>query len=112
MSKSVVASSIDYVLSYCQGWGLAGLALSLSLGTAHAQAPPRDPADCADFPDQAAAQSYLRANSHDPARLDEGGRPGVACEHLPCPCNTVPVYRGLRYGPLTLPADVRQAREP
>jgi hypothetical protein len=39
---------------------------------------------CADFPFQAAAQSYLRANPDDSSRLDENGD-GVACETYPYP---------------------------
>ncbi|HET8639219.1 MAG TPA: excalibur calcium-binding domain-containing protein [Solirubrobacterales bacterium] len=40
--------------------------------------------DCADFSNQAEAQSYLLPG--DPYRLD-GDNDGVACEDLPCPCS-------------------------
>ena len=39
--------------------------------------------DCADFSNQAQAQTYLLPG--DPYRLD-GDDDGVACEDLPCPC--------------------------
>lgn len=44
--------------------------------------------DCADFPDQAAAQQYFIQQggpTSDPDRLD-GDHDGVACDSLPCPC--------------------------
>jgi hypothetical protein len=41
--------------------------------------------DCADFSNQAEAQSYLLPG--DPYRLD-GDNDGVACEDLPCPCSS------------------------
>jgi endonuclease YncB( thermonuclease family) len=41
--------------------------------------------DCADFPNQAAAQAWLQAYAGDPDGLD-GNSDGVACETLPCPC--------------------------
>jgi hypothetical protein len=40
--------------------------------------------DCADFSNQAEAQSYLLPG--DPYRLDGDGD-GIACEDLPCPCS-------------------------
>lgn len=40
--------------------------------------------DCADFPNQAAAQEYLLPG--DPHRLDADDD-GIACEDLPCPCS-------------------------
>lgn len=48
--------------------------------------------DCADFPDQAAAQRYFIERGgpeSDPDNLDDvGPGNGVACESLPCPCST------------------------
>ncbi len=44
--------------------------------------------DCADFPNQRAAQSYFLAKGgprRDPDHLDSDGD-GTACETLPCPC--------------------------
>ncbi|MBI2983996.1 MAG: hypothetical protein HYY42_07475 [Chloroflexi bacterium] len=41
----------------------------------------RPDADCADFPDQAAAQKELRARPSDPDRLDADDD-GLACERL------------------------------
>jgi endonuclease YncB( thermonuclease family) len=41
--------------------------------------------DCADFPNQGAAQSHLLALPGDPDGLD-GDHDGVACQTLPCPC--------------------------
>jgi micrococcal nuclease len=41
--------------------------------------------DCADFPNQAAAQAWLQAYAGDPDGLD-GNSDGVACEARPCPC--------------------------
>ena len=41
--------------------------------------------DCADFPNQAAAQSHLTAHPGDPDGLD-GDNDGRACNRLPCPC--------------------------
>jgi endonuclease YncB( thermonuclease family) len=41
--------------------------------------------DCADFPDQAAAQGHLAAHPGDPDGLD-GDHDGRPCEALPCPC--------------------------
>lgn len=41
--------------------------------------------DCADFSNQAQAQTYLLPG--DPYRLD-GDDDGVACEDLPCPCSS------------------------
>lgn len=46
--------------------------------------------NCSDFATQAAAQAVLRADPHDPNVLD-GDNDGVACEHLPCPCDREPV---------------------
>lgn len=45
--------------------------------------------DCADFPNQAAAQAFFLANdpASDPHNLDSDGDL-VACETLPCPCST------------------------
>jgi endonuclease YncB( thermonuclease family) len=62
---------------------LAGLACALITATA-APAAAAD-RDCADFPDQAAAQAWLQAYPGDPDRLDGDGD-GVACVALPCPC--------------------------
>ncbi len=60
---------------------LAGLAL---LSTAPADSKAAD-YDCADFSNQAQAQTYLLPG--DPYRLDGDGD-GVACEDLPCPCSS------------------------
>ena len=46
--------------------------------------PPGGDRDCADFPNQAAAQRALAGG--DPYRLDGDGD-GVACSSLPCPCS-------------------------
>lgn len=46
--------------------------------------------NCADFLSQADAQAVLRLDPSDPNGLD-GDNDGVACEHLPCPCDRVPV---------------------
>jgi len=46
--------------------------------------------DCADFSDQASAQSYFLSRggpSSDPDRLDGDGD-GIACEANPCPCSS------------------------
>ncbi len=45
--------------------------------------------DCADFPTQAAAQTFFLDNnpSVDPHRLDADGD-GIACESNPCPCSS------------------------
>ena len=62
---------------------LAGLACALiTVLASPASAADRD---CADFPNQAAAQAWLQAYAGDPDRLD-GNSDGVACEALPCPC--------------------------
>ncbi len=47
--------------------------------------------DCADFPNQAAAQEYLPPG--DPHRLDADSD-GIACEDLPCPCSVSPGENG------------------
>ncbi|MGB7685159.1 MAG: excalibur calcium-binding domain-containing protein [Solirubrobacterales bacterium] len=47
--------------------------------------------DCADFPNQAAAQEYLLPG--DPHRLDADSD-GIACEDLPCPCSVSPGENG------------------
>ena len=60
---------------------LAGLALLL---TSPADSKAAD-YDCADFSNQAQAQTYLLPG--DPYRLD-GDDDGVACEDLPCPCSS------------------------
>lgn len=62
---------------------LAGLACALiAVLPSPASAADRD---CADFPNQGAAQAWLQAYPGDPDRLD-GDSDGVACETLPCPC--------------------------
>jgi hypothetical protein len=45
---------------------------------------------CSDFDSQAAAQAYMSDQPGDPDKLD-GNNNGVACDNLPCPCDTVPV---------------------
>jgi Excalibur calcium-binding domain len=45
---------------------------------------------CGDFESQAAAQAYLSDSPGDPDGLDPDHN-GIACENLPCPCDTVPV---------------------
>ena len=56
--------------------------------------------NCDDFPNQAAAQQALKADSSDPEGLDGppgaafSGIPGVACEDLPPPTNFDPVDPG------------------
>lgn len=62
------------------------LALAPSAGAGPATAPDLD---CADFPNQAAAQSYFLSRggpASDPDRLDSDGD-GIACELNPCPCD-------------------------
>jgi hypothetical protein len=57
--------------------------------------PPVQAADlynCSDFPNQAAAQAFLRSDPSDPSRLD-GDHDGIACESLKCPCDRTPVNR-------------------
>jgi hypothetical protein len=44
---------------------------------------------CADFPDQASAQQYLRSHPWDAASV--GAVVGIACKDLPCPCDRFPV---------------------
>jgi endonuclease YncB( thermonuclease family) len=62
---------------------LAGLACALITALpSPASAADRD---CADFPNQAAAEAWLHAYAGDPDGLD-GDSDGVACESLPCPC--------------------------
>ena len=45
---------------------------------------------CGDFESQAAAQAYLSDSPGDPDGLDPDHN-GIACENIPCPCDTVPV---------------------
>ena len=63
---------------------LAGLACALIVAALPSPAAAAD-RDCADFPNQGAAQAWLQAYTGDPDRLD-GDSDGVACESLPCPC--------------------------
>jgi endonuclease YncB( thermonuclease family) len=63
---------------------LAGLACALIITALPSPASAAD-RDCADFPNQAAAQAWLQASPGDPDRLD-GDSDGIACEALPCPC--------------------------
>jgi endonuclease YncB( thermonuclease family) len=66
--------------------GLVALALTLSVASSAGE-PDRD---CADFADQAEAQSFFEANGGSATNnfdnLDGDGD-GVACEDLPCPCS-------------------------
>jgi hypothetical protein len=48
--------------------------------------------NCSDFPSQAAAQAYFRADASDPSGLD-GDRDGIACESNRTPKDLVPVAR-------------------
>ena len=48
--------------------------------------------NCVDFPNQAAAQAYLRMYPDDPSKLD-GDRNGIACEGSPGPFDRTPVPR-------------------
>jgi len=66
--------------------GLAPLAIAIffGLGIATPQSALAVDYDCADFSNQAEAQSYLLPG--DPYNLD-GDSDGVACEDLPCPCS-------------------------
>ncbi len=56
--------------------------------------------DCADFPNQAAAQEYLLPG--DPHRLDADDD-GIACEDLPCPCSASSGEGGPGPGPAATP---------
>jgi hypothetical protein len=47
--------------------------------------------DCDIFPDQRFAQLALRLLPDDPNGLDGPNDNGIACEELPCPCDTEPV---------------------
>lgn len=69
---------------------LAGLTVTVGLATATASERVQRDQDCADFPTQAAAQSYFEQQggpASDPDLLDADGD-GIACEANPCPCST------------------------
>jgi hypothetical protein len=63
---------------------------TLFVFSSHAAGPRIDDQNCSDFPNQAVAQAHLRADPSDPDKLDTD-HDGIACESLPCPCDTVPV---------------------
>jgi hypothetical protein len=65
---------------------LLGLAILATLVLAPA-ALAEDLKSCGDFPFQAAAQAYYRANPADSALLDENAN-GIACETYPYPAGT------------------------
>ena len=61
--------------------------------------------DCGHFATQAAAQDYfiaLGGPAQDPDRLD-GDHDGIACESLPCPCNTTSTPSGGGTPPPVMP---------
>ncbi|HEX5368465.1 MAG TPA: excalibur calcium-binding domain-containing protein [Dehalococcoidia bacterium] len=58
---------------------------------------------CGDFESQAAAQAYLSDSPGDPDGLDPDHN-GIACENLPCPCDTVPVDWFTAANPIATPA--------
>ena len=58
---------------------------------------------CGDFESQAAAQAYLSDSPGDPDGLDPDHN-GIACENLPCPCDTVPVDWFTATNPTTTPS--------
>ena len=47
--------------------------------------------DCGDYPNQQFAQFFLKVMPDDPNDLDGPNDNGIACEDLPCPCDTEPV---------------------
>lgn len=65
---------------------LLGVAALIVITQQPATAAARD-YDCADFANQAEAEEYLLPG--DPYRLD-ADNDGIACEDLPCPCDTTP----------------------
>lgn len=58
---------------------------------------------CGDFESQAAAQAYLSDSPGDPDGLDPDHN-GIACENIPCPCDTVPVDWFTASNPTTTPS--------
>src|SRR4051812_6644172 len=73
-------------------WTWIAAAVAMSLTMLATRGAPRALADvnCSDFSTQAAAQAFFLTNGGpalDPNRLDVD-HDGIACESLPCPCNT------------------------
>jgi hypothetical protein len=71
-------------------WIAISVAVTVALVAGHRAPLAAADANCSDFPNQAAAQSYYIAHggpAQDPDRLD-ADHDGIACESLPCPCNT------------------------
>ena len=88
--------------------------LSVFASSALANHGPGDRLNCEDFPFREDAQAHLDAHPGDPDRLDQGGVPGVPCEHLPLRAQKVPqpvqVIAGYPPGPA--PTVVGQAPRP
>jgi hypothetical protein len=51
--------------------------------------------DCDTYPNQVFAQTFLRIDPDDPNGLDGPNDNGIACEELPCPCDTEPVEEAI-----------------